>query len=58
MFDFGEAMHDALDVYYFPGMWEWNRAIVRPLAVAGFEKAMRRQRAAARGGRRSSGALL
>jgi hypothetical protein len=46
VFDFGEAMHDALDVYYFPGMWEWNRAIVRPLAVAGFEKSMRRQRAA------------
>jgi hypothetical protein len=45
-FDFGEAIHDALDVYYFPGMWEWNRAIVRPLAVAGFEKSMRRQREA------------
>jgi hypothetical protein len=25
VFDFGEAIHDALDVYYFPGMWEWNR---------------------------------
>ncbi len=46
VFDFGEAIHDALDVYYFPGMWEWNRAIVRPIAVAGFEKSMRRQRAA------------
>jgi len=46
VFDFGEAIHDALDVYYFPGMWEWNREIVRPLAVAGFEKSMRRQRAA------------
>jgi hypothetical protein len=46
VFDFAEAMHDALDVYYFPGMWEWNRAIVRPLAVAGFEKSMRRQRTA------------
>ena len=45
VFDFGEAIHDALDVYYFPGMWEWNREIVRPLAVAGFEKSMRRQRA-------------
>jgi len=44
VFDFGEAMHDALDVYYFPGMWDWNRAIVRPLALAGFEKSMRRQR--------------
>ncbi|MGH3778181.1 MAG: PD-(D/E)XK nuclease family protein [Pseudonocardiaceae bacterium] len=46
VFDFGEAIHDALDVYYFPGMWEWNRTIVRPLAVAGFERSMRRQRAA------------
>jgi hypothetical protein len=46
VFDFGEAIRDALDVYYFPGMWEWSRAIVRPLAVAGFEKSMRRQRAA------------
>lgn len=46
VFDFDEAMHDALDVYYFPGMWDWNRAIVRPLAVAGFEKSMRRHRAA------------
>ncbi len=44
VFDLGEALHDALDVYYFPGMWDWNRAIVRPLAVAGLEKSMRRQR--------------
>ena len=46
VFDFDEAIHDALDVYYFPGMWDWNREIVRPLAVAGFEKTMRRHRAA------------
>lgn len=46
VFDVAEAIHDALDVYYFPGMWEWDRAIVRPLAVAGFEKSMRRQREA------------
>src|SRR5438270_7246398 len=44
VFDFSEAIHDALDVYYFPGMWDWNRAIVCPLAVAGLEKSMRRQR--------------
>jgi hypothetical protein len=43
-FDFDEALHDALDIYYFPGMWDWNRAIVRPLAVKAFDKAMRRQR--------------
>ncbi|MGH3874708.1 MAG: PD-(D/E)XK nuclease family protein [Pseudonocardiaceae bacterium] len=46
VFDLGEAIRDALDVYYFPGMWDWNRAIVRPLAVAGLEKSMRRQRTA------------
>ncbi|MGH8883835.1 MAG: hypothetical protein ACRDYX_01410 [Egibacteraceae bacterium] len=46
VFDFDEAIHDALDVYYFPGMWDWGRAIVRPLAVEGFLKSMRRQRAA------------
>jgi hypothetical protein len=44
VFDFGEAISDALDVYYFPGMWGWGRAIVCPLAIAGFEKSMRRQR--------------
>ena len=46
VFDFGEAISDALDVYYFPGMWDWGRAIVCPLAIAGFEKSMRRQRSA------------
>ena len=44
VFDFGEAIRDALDVYYFPGMWEWNRQIVRPLAVQAFLKSMNRQR--------------
>jgi hypothetical protein len=45
VFDFDEAIHDALDVYYFPGMWDWGRAIVRPLAMEAFCKSMRRQRA-------------
>ena len=45
VFDLDEAMRDALEVYYFPGMWGWNRAIVRPLAVQAFEKSMRKQRA-------------
>jgi len=44
--DFDEAIHEAMDVYYFPGMWDWNRAIVRPVAVQGFVKSMRKQRAA------------
>src|SRR5215470_9576599 len=42
-FDFDRAIHDALAVYYFPGMWEWNRDIVCPLALDGFFKSMRRQ---------------
>jgi hypothetical protein len=45
VFDFDEAIRDALDVYYFPGMWDWGRAIVRPLAMEAFLKSMRRQRA-------------
>lgn len=44
VYDLGEAMRDALEVYYFPGMWEWNRAIVRPLSVQAFQRSMRRQR--------------
>jgi hypothetical protein len=26
-----EAFRSALDVYYFPGMWHWDRAVVMPL---------------------------
>ena len=36
VFDFDKAIHDALAVYYFPAMDDWDRAIVRPLAVKGF----------------------
>lgn len=34
------AVRDALAVWYFPGMWEWDRAIVRPLALAGFDQSI------------------
>lgn len=44
VFDFDRAIHDALAVYYFPGMWEWNRQIVLPLVIEGFFKSMYRQR--------------
>jgi hypothetical protein len=44
VFDFSEAVRDALAVYYFPGMWDWNRLIVRPLATEAFLKSMRKQR--------------
>jgi hypothetical protein len=30
----------ALAVYYFPGMWDWDRAVTLPLVVAGFERAL------------------
>lgn len=45
VFDFDRAVHDALAVYYFPAMDDWNRAIVRPLALQGFHRSMREQRA-------------
>ena len=41
--DVEQAVKDALAVYYFPGMWDWNRAIVAPLATEGFAKALRTQ---------------
>jgi hypothetical protein len=44
--DLQQAIKDALAVYYFPGMWEWNRAIVAPLATEGFAKALRTKRQA------------
>jgi hypothetical protein len=42
--DLDRAMRDGLAVYYFPGMWEWDRKIVLPLVFAAFERAMARQR--------------
>src|SRR6476646_3370926 len=27
------SVHDALAVHYFPGMWAWDRTIVRPLVL-------------------------
>lgn len=40
VFDFDRAVHDALAVYYFPAMDDWDKAIVRPLAIKGFHRAM------------------
>ena len=45
VFDFDKAIHDALAVYYFPAMDDWNRAIVRPLALQGFRRSMEQDRA-------------
>ena len=43
-FDFDKAMHEALALYYFPGMWEWNREVVIPMVLEGFIRSMREQR--------------
>jgi hypothetical protein len=49
-----EAVHDALAVYYFPGMWDWSPAIVLPIVRQAYEKSMARQRTAAAPPRRAS----
>ncbi|MGH3796048.1 MAG: hypothetical protein ACRDSP_14285 [Pseudonocardiaceae bacterium] len=41
--DLNRAVHDALAVYYFPGMWEWNRAIVQPLVHQALENSVHSQ---------------
>lgn len=45
--DLQSAVRDALAVYYFPGMWEWNRTIVQPLVHQALERAIRSQPQAA-----------
>src|SRR2546423_10350432 len=42
-FDLEKAVHDALALWYFPGMWEWERTLVRGFAMEGFHKSMRKQ---------------
>ena len=44
--DLALALRDALAVYYFPGMWDWERSIVLPLVRKGLERSIERQRAA------------
>jgi len=36
--DLGDAVRAALAVWYFPGMWAWDRAIVRPLAEEAYRR--------------------
>ncbi len=38
------ALRDALAVYYFPGMWDWQPAIVRPLVAKALTDSVARQR--------------
>ncbi|MGH3752162.1 MAG: hypothetical protein ACRDRP_05600 [Pseudonocardiaceae bacterium] len=41
--DLSQALRDALAVYYFPGMWEWDRKIVLPLVHQALDRSMRGQ---------------
>ncbi|MQA13523.1 MAG: hypothetical protein GEV09_04935 [Pseudonocardiaceae bacterium] len=45
--DLERALRDALAVYYFPGMWEWNRSIVNPLVHQALDRSLNAQRDAA-----------
>lgn len=40
--DLGDAVRAALAIWYFPGMWEWDRTIVHPLAVEAWRRAVSR----------------
>jgi hypothetical protein len=46
VFDLQLAVRMGLAVYYFPAMDDWSRAIVRPLAIKGFNRAMSEQASA------------
>ncbi len=41
--DLSQALRDALAVYYFPGMWEWDRAIVAPLVHQALDRSVQGQ---------------
>jgi hypothetical protein len=42
--DLDRAVRDALAVYYFPGMWDWDRSVRLPLVGQELERALTRQR--------------
>ena len=42
--DLDRAVRDALAVYYFPGMWDWDRGVRLPLVAQELERALARQR--------------
>jgi hypothetical protein len=48
--DLDQAIREALAIYYFPGMWSWDRAIVYPPVLEAFDRAMQEQRRARCGG--------
>jgi hypothetical protein len=42
--DLDRAVRDALAVYYFPGMWDWDRGVRLPLVGQELARALTRQR--------------
>jgi hypothetical protein len=56
--DLGLAIRDALAVYYFPGMWDWQRSVVLPLVLQGLARSLGRQPAAGAEHRAAGEALL
>jgi len=38
--DLERAVRDALAVYYFPGMWDWQRSVVLPLVLQGLARSL------------------
>jgi hypothetical protein len=42
--DLDRALRDALAVYYYPGMWDWDRGVRLPLVTQGLERALAQQR--------------
>jgi hypothetical protein len=42
--DLDRALRDAMAIYYYPGMWDWDRAVRLPVVVQGLERALTRQR--------------
>jgi hypothetical protein len=47
--DLDRAVRDALAVYYFPGMWDWDRTVRLPLVGQELARALTRQRQPQRG---------
>src|ERR1700683_1526619 len=47
--DVSLALREALDIYYFPGMWDWPRQVTLPLVLQGYERALAKQRGRAAG---------
>jgi hypothetical protein len=42
--DLDRAVRDALAIYYFPGMWDWDRDVRLPLVAQELERALAKQR--------------